>query len=145
MLRVVRDDLVTFWRWRHEKFKKNLDITIKWFEKIKEINKSLSENDNSAIEDTFWSTEVNFGPISANEGSLCVSNAVLVHLQWSQTEYGVKKPSSSSVECLKTDAISNTHFWVITRDPRGKNTSKMGSRGHNIDTRNTSVARGMSW
>jgi len=103
VLRVVRDDLVTFWRWRHEKFQKNLDISIKWFEKIKEINKSLSENNNVTIEDTFWSTEVNFGPISANEGSLCVSNAVLVHLQWSQTEYGVKKPSSSSVECLKTD------------------------------------------
>ena len=103
MLRVVQDALVAFWQCRREKSKKNLDITMKWFEKIKEINKSLSENDNATIEDTFWSTEVNFGPISANEASLCVSNAVLVHLQWSQTEYGVKKPSSSGVSCLKTD------------------------------------------
>ena len=86
-----------------KKSQKNLDITIKWFKKIKEINKSLSENDNTTMEDTFWSTEVNFRPISANEGSLRVSNAVLVHLQWSQTEYGVKKPSSLGVSCLKTD------------------------------------------
>ena len=63
----------------------------------------MSENDDTMIESTFWSTEVNFGPISANEGSLRVSNAILVHLQWSQTESGVKKPSSSRVSCLKTD------------------------------------------
>ena len=71
--------------------------------KNKEINKSLSENDNTMIESTFWSTEVNFWPISANEVSLHVSNAVLVHLQWSQTESGVEKPSPSSISCLKTD------------------------------------------
>ena len=103
MLRVVQNDRVGFCRCRCEKVQKNLDITIKWFKKIKEINKSLSENDNTTIEDVFWSTEVNFWPISANEGSLRVSDAVLVHLQWSQTEYGVKKPSSSGVSCLKTD------------------------------------------
>ena len=83
--------------------KKSRYITIKWFKKIKEINKSLNRKWHTTIEDDFWSTEVNFWPISANEGSLRVSDAVLVHLQWSQTEYGVKKPSSSGVSCLKTD------------------------------------------
>ena len=73
------------------------------YEKNKEIKKSSSENDNTMIESTFWSTEVNFWPISANAGSLRVSDAVLVHLQWSQTESGVKKPSPSSISCLKTD------------------------------------------
>ena len=63
---------------------------MKWFEKIKEINKFSSGNDNVTIENTFWSTEVNFWPISANEGPLRVLNAVLVRLQWSQREYGVK-------------------------------------------------------
>ena len=100
-------------------------------EKIMEINKSLSENDNTTIEDTFWSTEVNFRPISVNEGSLRVSDAVLVHLQWSQTEYGVKKTSSSSVECLKTDLEHS--FLSYHKGPGDKNTSKMGSRGRNID------------
>ena len=76
---------------------------MKWFGKNKEINKSLSENDDITIENTFWPTEVNFWPISTNEGSLRVSDAVLVHLQWSQTESDVKKPSPSSVSCLKTD------------------------------------------
>ena len=68
-----------------------------------EVNKSLSENDDITIETIFWSTEINFWLISANEGSLCVSDAVLVHIQWSQTEPGVKKPSPPSVSYLKTD------------------------------------------
>ena len=58
----------------------------------KEINKYLSENDNIAIENIFWPAEINFWPISTNEGSLRVSDAVLVHLQWSHTESDVKKP-----------------------------------------------------
>ena len=69
----------------------------------KEINKPLSENDHTMIESTFWSTEVNFWPISVSEGSLHVSDTVLVHPQWSQTEFGVEKPSQSCVSCLKTD------------------------------------------
>ena len=76
-------DFMTFWRCRCQKVQKNLDISMYRFEKNKEINKSLSENDDTTIENTFWSTEVNFWPISANGGSLRVSNTVLVHLQWS--------------------------------------------------------------
>ena len=60
-----------------------LIIHVPIINKSKEINKSLSENNEIMIESTFWSTEVNFWPISANEGSLRVSNSVLVHLQWS--------------------------------------------------------------
>ena len=67
------------------------------------MHKSLLENNDTTIESIFWSTKVNFQSISANEGSLHVSNAVLLHLQWSQTESDVKKPSPSSVSCLKTD------------------------------------------
>ena len=56
-----------------------------------------------------------------------VSNTVLVHLRWSQTESGVEKPSPSSISCLKTDGEHS--FLVITRDHRGKKRSKKGSRG----------------
>ena len=103
VLREFQGDLVTFWRCRCQKVKKISIYPCIGFENIKEINKSLTENDEIMIENTFWSTEVNFWPISANRGSLRVSNTVLVHLQWSQTESGVKKPSPSSISCLKTD------------------------------------------
>ena len=103
VLRTVQSDLVTFWRCRCQKVQKIPIYPCIGFAKIKEINKYLSENDELMIESTFWSTEVNFWPISANKGSLRVSNAVLVHLQWSHTEFGVKKPSPSSISCLKTD------------------------------------------
>ena len=63
----------------------------------------MKENDNITIEDIFWPVEVNFWPISTNERSSRVSDAVLVHIQWSQTESDVKKPSPLSVSCLKTD------------------------------------------
>ena len=55
------------------------------------------------IESTFWSTEVILCPISVSEGSLLVTNTILVHPQWSHTRSGVGKSSQSSVSCLKTD------------------------------------------
>ena len=69
----------------------------------REINKPLSENDHTMIESTFWSTEINFWPISLNEGLLLVSDIILVHPQWSQIESGVENPSQLSVSCLKTN------------------------------------------
>ena len=42
-----------------------------------------------------------------------------------------QKPSSSSV----SSPISNTYFWVIIVDPRGKTRLKWVSRGRNIDYR----------
>ena len=103
VLRAVQGDPMSSWRCRCQKVQKSIDITINRLEKNKDTNTYLSENDNTTIENTFWSTEISFWPISVNEGSLRVSNAVLVCLHRSQTEYEVKKPCSSSVSCLKTD------------------------------------------
>ena len=66
------------------------------YKRNKEINKTLSENDHTMIESTFYYTEVNFWTI---EGSLCVSDTALVYPQWSwsQTESDVGKPSESNV------------------------------------------------
>ena len=40
----------------------------------------------------FWSTEINFWPISTHEGSISVSDIVLVHFQGPQVTSDVKKP-----------------------------------------------------
>ena len=112
MLREVQGDHVTFWRCRCQKVQKNLDITMYRFENNKEINKSLSENDDITIENTFWPTEVNFWPISTNEGSLRVSDTVLVHLQWSQTESDVKNSFPWCRMYYVSRPIVNIHFWA---------------------------------
>ena len=44
------------------------------------------------ILNTFRSTEINFWPITMHEGSIPVSDTVLVHFQDSQVISGVKKP-----------------------------------------------------
>ena len=44
---------------------------------------------------TFRSTETNFWSISTHEGSIHISDTVLVHLHWSQTESDVKKTVST--------------------------------------------------
>ena len=87
-------------------------------ERNKETNKSLSENNDTMIESTFWSMlNIYRDQILINFGKrglvtcymLRVSHIVLVHLQWSQTESGVKKPFPLSVSCL----VSQDRSWTL--------------------------------
>ena len=48
--------------------------------------------------DTFWSTEVNFGPIPTYEGSFSISDTVFVHSQGFSESSDGKKPVS--VKCV---------------------------------------------
>ena len=91
--------------------------------------------------DTFWSTEVNFCPIPACEGSIPVSDTVFAHSQGFSESSDVKKPSQSSVVWQKT-AREQLLLSCLRGSPGTKITLKTTLEGV-IRPRNKRVARGV--
>ena len=94
------------------------------------------------IVDTFWSTEINFCPIPTHEGSIPASDTVLVHLQGSQVESGVKKPVW--VKSLVTRDRVRTLVSELSQRSLGTKTTPNTTLEGVISTRNGRVTSGMS-
>ena len=105
--------------------------------------KILQENDHTMIRSTFWSTETNFRSISTCESSMRVSDTVLgAPSACTMVTDRIRCQKTASVECLvsKDRARRLIYFWVVTRDPRDENSSKMDSRGRKKDEKQSHCA-----
>ena len=94
------------------------------------------------VVDTFQSTEINFGPISTHEGSIPVSETVLVRFQGSQVTSGVKK--SVWVNSLVTRDHART---IISESSQGSPGTKIALKTDLegvIRLRNERIARAVS-
>ena len=94
------------------------------------------------VVDAFWSAEVNFWPIPTHEGSIPVSDIILVHLQGSQVRPDVKKPVS--VKSLMTRDRARTHIYELSQGPLGTNFALTMNLEGVISTRNGRVASRVS-
>ena len=109
--------------------------------KIFKIQNSKVGNDLTRVMDTFWSTEINFCPISTYEGSISVSDTTFSHSQGFFGSSDVKKPSQPSVLWQKT-AREQLLLSCLRGSLGTKITLKTTPEGV-ITTRNTRIARGV--
>ena len=108
---------------------------------IKKISKILSHEVGNVITmvvDNFRSTEINFWSIPTHEGSIPVSDTVLVHFEGSQVESGVKK--SVWVNSLVTRDHARTIISELSQGSLGTKIALKTALEGVITTRNGRVA-----
>ena len=112
------------------------------FVKIRKILSHKVENAITMVVVVFWSTEINFWPIPTHEGSIPVSDIILVHLQGSQVRPDVKKPVS--VKSLITRDHARTHIYELSQGSLGTQFALKTTLEGVISTRNGRVASRVS-